>query len=74
MNPRTIHISLNGDPSQVPTQVSLSHALTLWQTSKLIGKKFAVAINGDFIPRTKYETTQLNPDDQVDVVQAVGGG
>lgn len=74
MNPQTIHISLNGKPNQVPTQVSLSHALTLWQASKLIGKKFAVAINGDFIPRAKYEATQLNSDDQVDVVQAVGGG
>jgi sulfur carrier protein len=37
-------------------------------------KPFAVAINGNFIPRSDYSTIQLKDGDEIDVVSPVGGG
>lgn len=35
---------------------------------------FAIALNQQVIPRSKYSATQIEEDDQVEIVQAVGGG
>jgi sulfur carrier protein len=35
---------------------------------------FAVAINGDFVPRSQYAETPLQNGDQIDIVSPVGGG
>jgi sulfur carrier protein len=37
-------------------------------------QKIAVAINGEFVPRSQYAQTDINDGDEVDVIQAVGGG
>jgi sulfur carrier protein len=37
-------------------------------------KRIAVAINGKFVPRSKYDETPIHEGDEVDVIQAVGGG
>lgn len=44
------------------------------QASGLEKQKFAVAINGDFIPRADYACTLLKNGDQIDIVSPVGGG
>ncbi|MFT6202073.1 MAG: sulfur carrier protein, partial [Candidatus Endobugula sp.] len=38
------------------------------------GDKIALAINGSFVPRSQYAETNINDGDEVDVIQAVGGG
>ena len=38
------------------------------------GETFAVAINGDFVPRATYEQTSLNIGDSLDIVAPVVGG
>lgn len=40
----------------------------------LSGKRIAVEINQEIIPRSEHATYQLNSDDRVEVVQAIGGG
>ena len=37
-------------------------------------KRVAVELNGDIIPKTKYEETILKDGDSVEVVSFVGGG
>ncbi len=36
--------------------------------------RVAVMINGEILPKEKYDTTKIDPDDEVDVVGFVGGG
>ncbi|WGL17704.1 sulfur carrier protein ThiS [Microbulbifer bruguierae] len=38
------------------------------------GETFAVALNGDFVPRTTYEKTSLTAGDNLDIVAPVVGG
>ncbi len=67
----SVEISLNGEPSSIVAGLSLQQALELWEFTS---KKVAVAINGDFVPRSLYDNTQLSAKDQIDVVTPVGGG
>lgn len=66
-----IRISLNNEIIELNEPLALDAALDVWEYS---GKKCAVAINGEFIPRAHYARTQLRDNDQVDVVVPVGGG
>nr|WP_010131591.1 sulfur carrier protein ThiS [Microbulbifer agarilyticus] len=38
------------------------------------GETFAVAVNGDFVPRATYDETTLSAGDQLDIVAPVVGG
>jgi sulfur carrier protein len=38
------------------------------------GKRIAVERNGEVVPRSKHELTQLTAGDRIEVVAAVGGG
>jgi sulfur carrier protein len=50
------------------TVAALVHALALH------GKRIAVEVNGEIVPRSRYDTTTLNAGDRVEIVGAVGGG
>ncbi|WLQ12931.1 sulfur carrier protein ThiS [Hahella aquimaris] len=68
--PPEIEITLNGEPTQVRDD-ALSEVL---QASGYTGVGFAVAINGEFVPRSAYAQTKVSPGDLVDVVAPVAGG
>lgn len=38
------------------------------------GRGLAVAINGEVVARAKWNDASLSPDDQVEVLTAIGGG
>ncbi|MDH5649219.1 MAG: sulfur carrier protein ThiS [Gammaproteobacteria bacterium] len=38
------------------------------------GKRVAVEVNQEIIPRSQYTQTQLKDNDRVEVVRAIGGG
>lgn len=38
------------------------------------GKRIAVELNGEIVPKSQHETTALNNGDQLEIVVAVGGG
>lgn len=40
----------------------------------LVGKRIAIEINQEIIPRSEHSSYQLNSGDRVEVVQAIGGG
>ncbi|MBB5213149.1 sulfur carrier protein ThiS [Microbulbifer hydrolyticus] len=47
---------------------------TLLQHLGYRGETFAVARNGDFVPRADYADTRLNHGDSLDIVAPVVGG
>lgn len=66
-----ITISLNGQSTQLPEATRLGDALVQWEFHNT---KVAVAINGEFVPRSSYQHHLLHNGDCVDVVRPVGGG
>ena len=66
-----INISLNNEPKQIEASTPLSDALIQWGFGE---KKIAVAINGEFIPRSTYSQREILASDQIDIVKPVGGG
>ncbi|TGV07716.1 sulfur carrier protein ThiS [Alcaligenaceae bacterium 429] len=66
-----MNITLNGEtrPLQTPFTV-----LELLQELDYVGKRIAVEINGDIVPKSQHATHQLNDGDQLEIVVAVGGG
>jgi len=66
-----INISLNNEPQTIADKILLSEALSQWG---LEGTKIAVAINGEFVPRSTYGERRLEAGDLIDIVKPVGGG
>jgi sulfur carrier protein len=64
-------IILNGVPRQVPDGVT---AADLIESLGLAGRRFAMEINGELVPKSGQADLRLAPGDRVEVVQAVGGG
>jgi sulfur carrier protein len=66
-----INISVNNESKQIATNTSLSDAITQWGFGET---KIAVAINGDFVPRSTYAEKIILVGDKIDIVKPVGGG
>ena len=66
-----VQIRLNGEDQSVAEGVSVSDLLT---ELGLGGRRVAVELNRDILPRDRYPTTMLAAGDVVEVVQFVGGG
>lgn len=66
-----ITVSLNNEPIQLAPYTRLSDALEQWEYGE---QKIAVALNGEFVPRSRYSETALQDSDQLDIVKPVGGG
>lgn len=67
----SIQIRLNGEPH------SLSSGLTaadLIAQLGLSGRRIAVEINEEIVPRSQHADTHLADGDHVEVVHAIGGG
>jgi sulfur carrier protein len=66
-----IELSLNNEPAQLPEGTLLSDALLAWNYGD---QKVAIAINGEFVPRSTYAGRTLQAGDQIDIVKPIGGG
>ena len=66
-----ITISLNNESVSLAANILLSDALQAWNYGD---SKIAVAINGEFVPRSTYRERELLNGDQIDIVKPVGGG
>ncbi|MFT6101942.1 MAG: sulfur carrier protein [Candidatus Endobugula sp.] len=64
-------ISLNDEKIEFEESLSV---IFLLERQGFQGDKIALAINGSFVPRSQYAETNINDGDEVDVIQAVGGG
>jgi sulfur carrier protein len=66
-----MHIVLNGSDREIPESLS---AGALIQNLGLAGKRLALEINQEIVPRSSFATRMLRPGDRVEIVQAIGGG
>ena len=64
-------IVLNGENTEVSEGASIQ---ALVEQLALTGRRIAVEVNEEIVPRSEYEAHQLAPGDQVEVVHAIGGG
>ncbi|OBS38365.1 thiamine biosynthesis protein ThiS [Pseudomonas syringae pv. syringae] len=66
-----MHIQLNGEPHELPDGETVAALLTRLD---LAGRRVAVELNLDIVPRSQHATTVLSEGDRVEVVHAIGGG
>ena len=66
-----MQIQLNGEPRELASATSI---LQLLEQLDLVGRRVAVELNLDIVPRSAHATTILQPGDRVEVVHAIGGG
>ncbi|UDG82264.1 sulfur carrier protein ThiS [Candidatus Vallotia cooleyia] len=64
-------IQINNQSFSLPKNARLIDALASYSEVPL---PYAVAINGEFVPRSQYSVRALMPDDQVDILRPVVGG
>lgn len=66
-----MNILLNGDQQQFDDKLT---AAQLVEKLGLQGKRIAMEVNQEIVPRSNYETFQLHENDKVEIINAVGGG
>lgn len=66
-----IEIELNGAPHAVPVRHTLEQ---LVDGLCLSGQALALAVNRAVVPRQQWPQRELQPQDKVDIVRAIGGG
>lgn len=66
-----MRIQLNGEPHELADGQTVADLLTGLQ---LTGRRVAVELNQDIVPRSLHAETVLHEGDRVEVVHAIGGG
>jgi sulfur carrier protein len=66
-----MHIQLNGESLELPDGETVA---ALIARMDLTGRRVAVELNLDIVPRSQHADTVLNDGDHVEVVHAIGGG
>lgn len=64
-------VYVNEHPHQVPEQTTVTGLI---EQLALTGKRVAVELNQEIVPRSQYAHTLLKEGDQLEIVQAIGGG
>jgi len=66
-----MQIYLNGEQRQIPDNSNMAALIELLELS---GKRIAVEVNEELVPRSTYSNYDLKPQDKVEIVHAIGGG
>ena len=66
-----MQIQLNGSAFVLPDEATVADLLA---TLDLHGRRVAVELNLDIVPRSLHSSTRLQENDRVEVVHAIGGG
>jgi sulfur carrier protein len=66
-----MQIQLNGESREIPARTTLAELL---DREGLGGRRVAVEINLEIVPRSQHAGRALSEGDRVEVVQAIGGG
>lgn len=71
MDNPALHIRLNGDALTLPAPATLA---ALLDAQGLAGRRVAVEVNGEIVPRGRHPEHPLADGDVVEIVHALGGG
>lgn len=66
-----IQITLNGEAKSVPGPITITELL---DQAGLAGRRVAVEVNRDIVPRSRHAEHRIEDGDRVEIVQAIGGG
>ena len=66
-----MQIHVNGSPTQVADTCTLADLIA---GLDLAGRRLAVEVNEELIPRSRFADHPLTPGDRVEIIHAVGGG
>ena len=66
-----MRIQVNGSPTEVASAFT---AQQLVERLELAGKRVALEVNGEIVPRSRYAEHALQDGDHVEIVHAIGGG
>ena len=66
-----MQIQLNGEPRDLATDLTVAQ---LVDTLGLTGRRIAVELNEDIVPKSEHEAVRLREGDRVEIVHAIGGG
>jgi sulfur carrier protein len=64
-------VTVNGTPWTGPPGTTLGDLVAEWCASP---RGIAVARNGDVVPKSRWEATQVASGDQIEIVTAAAGG
>ena len=64
-------LQVNGEQKQFPPDMNVSGLVAVMA---LAGKRFAIELNGEIVPKSSHASTALRDGDKLEVVIAVGGG
>ena len=71
--PNTLHITVNGEPRELPGVLSIREFMEQLRLAHLEGG-VAVCVNGDVIRRADWPRVTLHHNDQIEIVHATQGG
>lgn len=66
-----MQITLNGASREVPERLTAGELIGVLG---LTGKRLAIEVNEEIVPRSTLDEHILNPGDTVEIVHAIGGG
>lgn len=68
----SLKLFINGQAREFSLGQTTLNALV--ETLGLTGKRIAIELNGEIVPRSQFATTPLVSGDKLEIVGAVGGG
>jgi len=66
-----MRIVVNGEPREVEAGITVA---ALIQNLEFEGKRLAVEVNEEIVPRGEHPGRSLREGDRVEIVRAIGGG
>ena len=67
----TLSITVNGEPHRAPVGARVTELIA---ELGLAGRRVAVAIGREVVPRSEHALRRLRDGDRVEILEAVGGG
>ena len=66
-----MNIELNGEKRETGENISLAELIS---SLEMTGKRYAIEVNEELVPRSEHPDYTLQEGDKVEIVQAIGGG
>ena len=66
-----MEITLNGQPREVPEAITARQLIAMLD---LEGRRLAMEINQEVVPRSRFDEHLLRHGDRIEIVHAIGGG
>lgn len=67
----SVEITINGESRKISKGINIVQLLELMNQ---VGKRLAVEVNLEIVPRSQHEKYLLKENDRVEIVHAIGGG